>query len=290
MEWFYFAGISAILSAIAAIIEKKVLFKERVLSFVLVLAIFNMIIASIFLFYVDFSKITSISLIVLLFKAVLNGIAFVGVMFAIKDLELSDALPLLVLTPGFVALFAWIFLKESLTNLEIFGLFLLILGTYIFSIKKSLLTPLKKLKRGYKFIILALALFTTTTILDRVLLSQYKLQPTALMSFQHFFLFIIFLAMFFIFDKNKNIKTFSKTFKNDWVLILILSLVTIGYRYFEILAIKNTISTALALAIKRTSVFFAVVIGGTLFKEHDLLRKIIATLILVIGAILVIRF
>nr|MBA4405081.1 hypothetical protein [Nanoarchaeum sp.] len=290
MEWFYFAGISAILSAIAAIIEKKVLFKERVLNFVLMLAIFNMILASIFLFYVDFSKITSISLIVLLFKAILNGIAFVGVMFAIKDLELSDALPLLVLTPGFVALFAWIFLKESLTNLEIFGLFLLILGTYIFSIKKSLLTPLKKLKRGYKFIILALTLFTITTILDRILLSQYKLQPTALMSFQHFFFFIIFLAMFLIFDKRKNIKNFGETFKHTWVLILILSFVTIGYRYFEILAIKNTTSTALALAIKRTSVFFVVIIGGRLFKEHDLLRKIIATLILVIGAILVVRF
>lgn len=290
MQWFYFAGMSAILSALAAIIEKKVLFKERVLNFVLVLAIFNMILASIFLFYVDFSKVTSISLIVLLFKAVLNGIAFVGVMFAIKDLELSDALPLLVLTPGFVALFAWIFLKESLTSLEIFGLCLLILGVYIFQSKKSLLNPLKKLKRGYKFIILALSLFTATTILDRVLLNQYKLQPTALMSFQHFFFFVVFLAMFLIFDKQKNIKEFGKTFRNTWFLILILSFVTIGYRYFEILAIKNTTSTALALAIKRTSVFFAVILGGQLFKEHNLVKKIIATLLLVIGAILVIRF
>ncbi|MBS3171978.1 EamA family transporter [Candidatus Woesearchaeota archaeon] len=290
MEWFYFAGISAILSAFAAIIEKKALFKDRALDFVLVLAIFNMILASIFLFYIDFSKITSISLIVLLFKAVLNGIAFVGVMFAIKNLELSDALPLLVLTPGFVALFAWIFLKESLTNLEIFGLFLLTLGVYIFQTNRSLLDPFKKLKKGYKFIILALTLFTITTILDRVLLNKYKLQPTALMSFQHFFFFFIFLAMFLIFDKRKNIKNFGKTLRRDWILILILSLVTIGYRYFEILAIKTTTSTALALAVKRTSVFFAVVIGGELFKEHNLLKKTIATLLLIIGAILVIRF
>lgn len=290
MQWYYFAGISAILSAVAAIVEKKVLFKERVLNFVLILAIFNMILASIFLFYVDFSKITSISLLVLLLKAVLNGIAFVGVMFAIKNLELSDALPLLVLTPGFVALFAWIFLKESLTSLEIFGLFLLIFGVYIFQTKKSLLDPFKKLKKGYKFIILSLALFTITTILDRVLLSKYKLQPTALMSFQHFFFFIVFLFMFLIFDKRKNIKSFGKTFRNAWFLILVLSFVTIGYRYFEILAIKNTTSTALALAVKRTSVFFAVIIGGKLFKEHNLVKKIIAVLILIVGTILVIRF
>ncbi len=76
--------------------------------------------------------------------------------------------------------------------------------------------------------------------------------------------------------------------KDSWVLILILAVATIGYRFFEILAIKEAASVALAIAIKRTSVFFAVLIGGGLFKESNLLRKIIATLLLIIGAILII--
>lgn len=289
MGWYYFAMFSAILSALASILEKKIMLKNRVINFVLLLAIFNMVFASVFLFYADFSKLSLTPVLVLLFKAVMNGIAFLCVMFAIKNLELSDALPLLVLTPGFVALFAWMFLKENLTSLEFFGLFLLISGAYVFSTKKNLLDPFKKLKKGYKFIILALLLFTITTILDRVLLNQYKLQPQMLMGLQHIFFFFVFLIAFFVLDRKNNFKTFGKIF-NSWFLILVLSFVTIGYRYFEILAVKGTNAVALALAIKRTSVFFAVIIGGRMFKEHNLTRKIIATILLIAGAVLVIRF
>jgi uncharacterized membrane protein len=58
----------------------------------------------------------------------------------------------------------------------------------------------------------------------------------------------------------------------------------------EILAIKSAYSTALVIAIKRISVLFAVIIGGKIFKEKELMRRTIATIILVVGALLVIRF
>jgi len=77
------------------------------------------------------------------------------------------------------------------------------------------------------------------------------------------------------------------TFKNSWKPILLISLFTIIYRLTQIEAVKIG-QVALVLALKRVSVFFAVVIGGRRIKEHYLLRKTIATLIMLAGAALVI--
>ncbi len=289
MEWWYFSIFSALLSALAAILEKKILFKEKALSFTVVLAFFNFILASIFFFFVDFSKISSFTLLIVFFKCILNGIAFLCVMYAIRNLELSDALPLLTITPGLIAIFAFLFLGEKLALLEILGIVLLMFGAYLFSIrKKNFFDSLKTLfkSKGQKYVLVALFLFTLSAILDKIILSKYNLAPAAYMGFQHLFFAIIFILTFvFLRRKFSNLK---ETFKNSWFLILILAIATMGYRYFEILAIKEASSVALAIAIKRTSVFFAVLIGGSLFKESNLLRKIIATLFLVIGAILII--
>ena len=43
-----------------------------------------------------------------------------------------------------------------------------------------------------------------------------------------------------------------------------------------------------ALAVKRISVFIAVILGGVMFKEHSLKRRIIATAMLVIGTLLIV--
>ena len=119
IQWYMLALASAFFSALAAIIEKKVLFKEKALAFSAVLAILNLIIAIPFFFFTNFSTLTMSSLFVLFIKSFLGALAFLCVMLGIKNLELSKALPLLVLTPGLVALGAFIFLQEALTTLEI---------------------------------------------------------------------------------------------------------------------------------------------------------------------------
>ncbi|MGE5500287.1 MAG: hypothetical protein ACM3Q2_19600, partial [Syntrophothermus sp.] len=68
--------------------------------------------------------------------------------------------------------------------------------------------------------------------------------------------------------------------------IVFIALLTIVYRYTEIAAVKNA-PVALVLSIKRISVFFAVIIGGRIFKESSLLIKSIATAIIIAGVILI---
>ncbi|MBT4166053.1 EamA family transporter [archaeon] len=290
MTWYLLALTSALFSASAAILEKKILFKEKALAFSTLFAILNLIIAIPFFFFITFSAITTAALITLFIKSILGTLAFLCVMLGIKNLELSKALPLLVLTPGLVAIGALIFLNESLTNLEILGMLLLLSGTYILQLKQNqkFLDPFKNLTKtkGNKYIILALLLFTITSILDKALLKNFKLPINAFMGFQHLFLAIIFLTILILSGKTKQIKS---PIKNSFKIILLLSLITIIYRYTQIQAVKIA-PVALVLSIKRISVFFAVIIGGKLFQEHNLLKRTIATAIMIVGAVLVILY
>ncbi len=290
MQWYLLALWSAVFSAAAAILEKKILFKQKALSFSAVLALFNLVLAIPFFFFVDFSVLTSSGLSVLFFKSLLGATAFLCIMQAIKNLELSKALPLLVLTPGFVALGAFIFLGESLSIFQILGMILLLSGTYILQLRprQKFFDTLKSLteSKGNYYIILAIILFTLTSILDKTILKGFKVPVNAFIGFQHLFLAIIFLGFLLLSGKLKELKY---PIKHSWPLISLLAIFTITYRFTQISAIKIA-PVALVLSLKRISVFFAVVIGGRIFKERNMLRRDIATAIMVIGAVLIIVY
>lgn len=289
IKWFLLAFMSAIFSGIAAIFEKKTLFLEKPLSFSTTLAILNLVLAIPFFFLTDFSTITIQKLGVLFFKSILGAGASLLVMKSIKKLELSAALPLLILTPGLVAIFAFIFLKENLSNIEIIGMVLLLSGTYLLQTRKNqkIFDPFKSLikTKAYLWIIGALVLFTITSILDKALLKNFNLPLNPFMAFQHLFLAIIFTIMI-LFSKEKNEIAF--LIKRSSKFILIVSILTIFYRYTQLQAVKNA-PVALVLSLKRFSVLIAVIIGGKLFKEKRLIKKIIATIIMFVGAVLIIN-
>lgn len=286
--WYTLAIISALFSATAAILEKKTLFNTKALNFSFILAVFNVILSIPFLFFINYNAITANSVLVLYGKTVLGAFSFLLVMLAIKNLQISDALPLLVLTPGLVAFLAFVFLNEKLNLPELLGMILLLSGTYALQLKnKNLLQPFKTAFRneGYFYVTGAVLLFATTSILDKALLANYKLQPEAFLPIQHLFLAINFSVMLLVSKQNNS--TTRIEFRKAWKIILLISVITIVYRYAHIWAVKLG-AVALVLSIKRTSVFFAIVIGGRYFKDQGLVRKSIATLVMIAGAILII--
>lgn len=291
MIWILLAFSSALLSAFSTILEKKVLFKLTALEFTFMLSIFNMLFSLFFFLSIDMATLSLDSMAILFGKTILSGLAYLSVMQALKTMELSGALPLLVLTPGLVAIFAFLLIGESLSFIEISGLLLLLVGTYTLEIKrgKGPFQPIKVLfqTNKYMYIIIALLIFTFTSIIDKLLLRDFQLPPYTFMAFQHIFLFMIFFTIV-RFNKQCPVRIMRNTPKQLWGLILAISLVTIGYRYTQIEAVVLA-PVALVLSVKRTSVFFATVIGGSIFKEQELIKKAIATAILIAGAILVIN-
>jgi drug/metabolite transporter (DMT)-like permease len=291
MNWFFIALISALLSAAAAIAQKKALFKMDAAEFSFILAVFNFVLSIPFFFSLNISELSSAGVTVLFVKSVIGVLAFLCVMLAIKNLEISGALPLMALTPAFVALFAFIFLGEVITGLEMAGMSLLLIGTYILDVDKEqkFFIPFRILFKSkyYHYIFFALLLFTASSILDKALLVRMKISPFAIVGIQHLFFFIIFLAIFVL--KNKKPLQYLKSIDSKmYMWIVMISVITIGYRYTQILAIK-TAPVALVLSVKRISVFIAAVAGGKIFKEKRLFVKAVAAAIMIAGAVLIFR-
>ena len=291
MNWFLFAIISAVFSAAAALFQKKILFNIDALDFSLILSFFNVILSIPFLINVNYAALSSSNLLVLYLKSILGALAFLCVMLSIKNLEISKALPLLALTPGLVAIFAFVFINDSLSFIQVSAILLLLSGTYILEARagQKLFDPFKVFikSKNHHYVVFALLLFTTTSIIDRLLLNRYQLPPNAFIGFQHIFFAVNFLIIYLIFKKDL-VKVFKLNSNNLWFLIILISILTVVYRYTEILAVKIA-PVAMVLSVKRISVFFAVLIGGKIFKEKNLVIKTIATALIIAGIILITR-
>ena len=102
---------------------------------------------------------------------------------------------------------------------------------------------------------------------------------------QHLYFAILFLCIFLISEKKFEIKRLLPN-KQDYLWIAFISVLTLGYRFSQVVAISMS-SVALTLAVKRTSVLWATVIGGKIFKDTNLIKKIIAVIFILLGAILI---
>jgi len=289
MTWFFIALLSSFFSAFAAITQKKVLFNLNPVQFSFYLSIANLVLSIPFFFFIDYNTINASNLSVLFIKSLIGVAAFLCVMTALKNLQISNALPLLALTPGFVAMFAFLFLGEGLKFYEVLGLISLIAGTYILESKnlKEIIFPFTLFlkSRYHQYIILALLLFTASSVMDKLLVSKMDLTPISFTAFQHIYFALLLFIIYFAF-KGKLVDHSPKVNKTDALWILLISVLTIGYRYTQIVSVSIA-SVALTLAVKRTSVLWATVIGGKIFKDTNLLKKTIAVLFILFGAILI---
>jgi drug/metabolite transporter (DMT)-like permease len=287
MNWFLLAFISAVFSAASAVSEKKVLFSLDALNFSFLVSIVTLLFSIPFFGMIQYEGIFSSSMLILFLKTILSTAAFFCVMLSIKNLEISEALPLLALAPGLVAVSGNFFINDYLTSIEWFGILLMVAGTYILEMKKnskSLIEPFKALFSfsKYSYVFIALILFTVTSLLDRVLLKDYNLPPYTFMAFQQLFYALIFTAVVLL--KHRSISHPVKDItKNTFYLIILISVFTVIYRYTQIEATKLA-PVALVLSVKRLSVLMAIIFGSKLFKEDNLFRRVIAAVIILIGA------
>lgn len=288
MDWFSIALISAIFSAIAAILQKKILFDLDALDFSFLLSIINLALVFALAGSIDFNNTNFIGILILYCKTIIGALAFWCVMLSIKNMEISGALPLMVLTPGIVAIFSYLLLGEVISFIQIIGMLFLLIGTYILEIKRhdSLMQPFKTFweSKYHHYIIYALILFTISSIIDKVILRDYKILPTTFLFFQQIFLAINFTIIIILKSKNP-IKLLRDIKPRTYLFLVIVSITTLGYRYAQIEAFKIA-PIALVLSVKRMSVFFASIIGGKIFSEKYLLKKGIAIIILLYGAYL----
>ncbi|MBT3406866.1 EamA family transporter [Candidatus Woesearchaeota archaeon] len=289
MSWLIFALLTALLTAGSALIQKKTLLKAHAMEFSATLAVVNLLVSLPFLLVIDYSAIHFEALVILFFGAILGSVAFLLVAKSTRHMELSTSSPLLVIGPGITALFAFIFLGEALTGLQIGGISLLIVGSYVLETKRhhDLFEPIRQFKKSkyIHYILLALLFYAVCSLVDRYIMVRYEMDPLAYIVFVHIFLSIHFIIMMTLFhDGLKGVKTGLKTY--GWWILLV-SVFTVAYRLSQIVAVSMAY-VGLVVAIKRMAALFVTIIGGELFHEKNLFRKAVACLIMVAGAFLIV--
>ncbi|MBI2148812.1 EamA family transporter [Candidatus Woesearchaeota archaeon] len=285
-QWLIFALFTALLTGIVAIIDKKILLKEHAMEFSAIFSLTNAVLALFLMPFVNFN--IGIKNIILIY--IISWFSTLGFLFAtkaIRHMELSSAIPLMNLNPVLIAVLGIIFLGEFLTVKQWSGIVLVLFGGYILETRhltnyKEFFYNLRKSK-AIKYIFLSMLFYSFSSIADRFIVTKVTNVTTYLFFVLLFIAFNFFLMSSILYGGIKDIK---KSFRKHWKLIAITGVLTFGYRLSQIYAVSLA-NVGLVINIKRLSVLFAVFFGGELFHENNLTRKIIATIVMLMGTVLI---
>lgn len=197
-----------------------------------------------------------------------------GNYFIIKALsigELSSLAPINSYKPIVAMLFAWFYLKEIPNINSIIGIGLIIIGTYVLANKTNFNS------KAVYYRILALIFSGTEAVFIKKIILLTNIHTSFLL---WAVAGLIFSFIFVIFSKNE-IKPPSSIYLG----LLILS---VGIMQYSTNYVFSKINVSYALALFQLSTILSVFLGINIFHEKNLGRKIIASFVMFIGAVIII--
>lgn len=211
----------------------------------------------------------------LLFNILIMGIlGALGNYFIIKALsegELSELAPINSYKPVIALIFGCFLLKEFPHLKELLGMFLIIFGT--FNLFNSKITHSKAL--FYRFLALIFSGTEAIFIKKVILLSDIS------SAFLYWALAGLIFSLFLII--GRNIKIYQTNIKYQFLLILAVGIMQYSTNY-----VFSRMNVAYALALFQLSTVVSVFLGVNVFKEKGLKRKLIASFVMIFGAIMII--
>lgn len=282
VEWYLFALGAAIFTSFAAVIEKKALLKEHALEFSTVLAIINVILSVSFIHLLDFNFPTNFWYLIII-SGILAGIAFLLVAKAVRHMEISMVSPMLVFAPVFVLILSILFINETASSKQFIGVGLMVIGLYYLETHKhDLLAPFKTIikSRYIHLIFLALLLYAFSAIMERYMLRDGLINIFTLLFLSQIVVAVVLIVLIFI--QHDGLKGIKHGFKSAGKWIFLVAIFTVVYRLLQNQAVSME-SAFLVSPIKRLSTIFVILLGGELFHEKHVVKKLIATVIMLIG-------
>ncbi len=287
MNWLVLATGSAALSAAAAVAQKRCLFRVPALEFSFLLAGTTLALSLWVPATHDVCALAPRAFAVLLAKSLLGGIAFLCVMLALERNPISNALPLLGLTPVVTALLAQALLGESLAGAEWAGLGLVVAGAWLLEARRDagVLGPFAALFASgrHRYMGAALLLFALSAVGDRWLLAGARVPPALVLFHQHVVYVAVFGALLVV--RRRPAAGLAAALRDTWPLLVAIALLTLGYRWLQLLATQAG-PVALVLAVKRTSIVYATLFGGRLFREERLVPRLAGAALIVAAGFL----
>lgn len=287
--WLSFAIISVILLSTSSILEKKALVKEHALEFSAYLSFYCLLISLPFYFiFNDGHVLELVPLLIIALTAIIGGVAFLLVVRSIRHMEISEVSPIIAIGPAIAAILGFIFLREYLDVLQVTGLVIIIFGIYILELKniRNPFSPFQNIlsNKYIHFILIAQLLYGITDVLCKAMLSKYHVNPELYLFYYQLFLALFYFVLLQV--KQNKFEHVAKTSKQQILLIIIIAILTLGYRITHLYTI-SLISIGIAIAIHRSSTLITTIAGGKLYKEGRILQKAFAAIIVIVGIVLV---
>ena len=207
---------------------------------------------------------------------IMGFLGALGNYFIIKALsqgELSSLAPINSYKPIVALVFGIFLLGETPGTSEIFGIFLIILGTLILN---SAINIYNKATL-YRFFALVFSGVEAIFIKKIIILTDI---PS---SFLYWALASLIFTTIFVLISKRAVKIKKQNIMNQLILIFLVALMQYSTNY-----VFSKMNVAYALALFQLSTLISVYLGVNIFKESGLLRKILASLIMLIGAVIII--
>lgn len=225
--------------------------------------------------------------IALLVSGIANSVGIFAYIKAIKIGELSEVIPLIKLEPVSVAVLAPLILSEPISPQLTGSLLLVASGSYIVMLRKAkgLFYPFKNLKQN-KALQIAMVpplMWGFAAIADRF--GNQRIDPKIYLFF--LFLTVSFNLGIYIYarDRQKLLEVKQVATRKPFQYIL-MGVITI-LAYISVFTAFSMAKASQVVPVLQTQTLLTVIIGGYLFSEENLVRKLIGSLLLILGIILV---
>lgn len=290
INWFYAAVFSALSWGVISVIAKKLMDHDSSEAYTALYTVLSLIFYTPLFLYFALSQTvnyTAIASAALLFSVLGNIAAFIAYNTSIKEGELSRIIPFTRLTPIFTAIFAAAILGEVITYKLGIGILMATAGS-ILVMKEKNIDYINSIEDRIKsnaiqLAILSSAIYGLTSVADRY--ATQIIQP----EIYTFFLFLGMSTGFLIYTEKSSKHSFKellKDFRNDKTLYTVTGLLAAGATYSIFYSFSNAPASRVT-PVLQLQVLVSVIAGALFFGEDDILRKLVGSLILISGIVLV---
>ncbi len=283
--WISIMLCSALFFALNHIIKKKILEDADVLDMMIVNGCIGFIMILPFAGAVSFD-VSGKNLILIMLNALLAYSGSVLLNIAYKNCEISTVSPLLNINPLFIIVISYFVLNETLNSVQFSGVFLILAGGYIITLKdiRSFFQPFTSMPKKYFLVVLGtLLLWSFCPVINRLVL--FEVDSLSYLFFFVQFIFVIQVVMLVVTRRYSGVIQLTK---KSWPLLCLACFCWIVSDLLHLAAIAvPTAVVSLVMPAKRVSNLFTVVLGGNLFKERNLVLKAGACTLMLAGLFII---
>ncbi|UCH92285.1 MAG: EamA family transporter [Candidatus Aminicenantes bacterium] len=284
MVWIAYSFLTALFEALKDVLGKKSLEKCNEYIVAWAMRIFALPFLLPLLLFTKTRVTGNLFWLALVAGGTLNLITTILYMKAIKASDLSVTVPMVTFTPLFLLLTSPIIVREFPPLLGIFGILLIVLGSYLLHLKekqKRLLAPFKALvtEKGPRLMLVVAFIWSITSNIDKVGIQSSSVVLWAIAI--HIFS-IVSMAPVVWFASRTSIHQLWKHQK----ILFPLGLINALKYFFQLAALQFTL-VAYVISIKRTSAILCVIFGALIFKEKGLKERLTGSVIMVLGVLLI---